>query len=179
MEHSHLSLIFKALSFAADKHRDQRRKDSNGSPYINHPIELVRVLCEEGNIYDPHTLCAALLHDTLEDTDTTPEQLEMEFGSAVRQIVVEVTDDKRLPKAERKRLQIVHAREISREAKLVKIADKICNLRDVHRCPPVGWDLKRRQGYFDWAHEVVGKMRGTHAQLEALFDAVYARRPDR
>jgi guanosine-3',5'-bis(diphosphate) 3'-pyrophosphohydrolase len=90
---------------------------------------------------------------------------------------MEVTDDKALPKAERKRLQIMHARGASREAKLVKLADKICNLRDVERSPPKGWDLQRRQGYFDWAREVVEQIRGTHACLEALFDAAYARRP--
>jgi guanosine-3',5'-bis(diphosphate) 3'-pyrophosphohydrolase len=91
---------------------------------------------------------------------------------------MEVTDDKRLPKAERKRLQVTHANRMSREAKLVKLADKICNLRDVLRNPPVGWDVSRRQGYFDWAREVVEQVRGTDARLEALFDAIYRKRPE-
>lgn len=172
-----LATIFRVLAFAAEKHRDQRRKDDHASPYINHPIALARVLCDEGGVTDTETLCAALLHDTVEDTDTTREELEMHFGAAVSRIVMEVTDDKRLPKAERKRLQIVHAGGASHAARLVKLADKICNLRDVIESPPVGWDLARRQDYFDWAREVVERIRGTHTGLEALFDAAYARRP--
>jgi guanosine-3',5'-bis(diphosphate) 3'-pyrophosphohydrolase len=172
-----LALIFRALAYAAEKHRDQRRKDDHGSPYINHPIALARVLCDEGGITDADILCAALLHDTVEDTDTTAEELAEQFGSAISRIVMEVTDDKRLPKAERKRLQIVHAGGASRPARLVKLADKICNLRDVQQCPPVGWDLARRQEYFDWAREVVAQVRGTHEGLEALFDAAYTGRP--
>lgn len=178
MEHSDLALILRALSFAADRHRDQRRKDDRRSPYINHPIDLARVLCEEGGISDPLTLCAALLHDTVEDTDTRPEELERLFGPTVRRIVMEVTDDKRLPKAERKRLQIKHAAGISGQAKLVKLADKICNLRDADRSPPVGWDLERRQGYFDWARQVVDQIRGVHPGLETRFDRAYSRRPE-
>jgi len=176
-EQADLATIFRALAFAAEKHRDQRRKDDHASPYINHPIALARVLCDEGGITDTKTLCAALLHDTVEDTDTTREELEEHFGPAVCRIVMEVTDDKRLPKMERKRLQIVHAGSASRAARLVKLADKICNLRDVSQSPPVGWNLARRQGYFDWAREVVEQIRGTHESLEASFDAAYARRP--
>jgi GTP diphosphokinase / guanosine-3',5'-bis(diphosphate) 3'-diphosphatase len=172
-----LAAIFRALSFAAEKHRDQRRKDDHGSPYINHPIALARVLCEEAGVTDAEVLCAALLHDTLEDTDAKPEELETHFGPAIRGIVMEVTDDKDLPKAERKRLQIAHAPGATRQAKLVKLADKICNLRDVALNPPVGWDLERRRAYFDWAKDVVAGIRGTHPRLEALFDEAYCRRP--
>src|SRR5438270_4697478 len=131
-----LALLLKALAFAAHKHRDQRRKDARASPYINHPIALANVLRNEGNIADPLVICAALLHDTIEDTETTPEELEREFGKRVRDVVLEVTDDKLLPKKERKRLQIEHAPHLSRAAKLVKLADKICNLRDVADSPP-------------------------------------------
>jgi len=173
-----LAAIFRALSFAADKHRDQRRKDDHGSPYINHPIALARLLCDEAGVTETEILCAALLHDTLEDTDTTPEELETHFGPVIRAIVMEVTDDKALPKAERKRLQIAHAPGASQEAKLVKLADKICNLRDVARNPPVGWDLRRRRAYFDWAREVVEGIRGTHPRLEALFDEAYGQRTE-
>jgi guanosine-3',5'-bis(diphosphate) 3'-pyrophosphohydrolase len=172
-----LATIFRALAFAADKHRDQRRKDHFGSPYINHPIALVRLLCDEGGVTDTDTLCAALLHDTVEDTSTTPAELEATFGPAVRAIVMEVSDDKRLPKAERKRRQILHAAAASRPARLLKLADKICNVRDVVRSPPVGWDLARQQDYFDWAKAVIDQIRGTHPGLEALFDEAYARRP--
>jgi guanosine-3',5'-bis(diphosphate) 3'-pyrophosphohydrolase len=175
---SELSAVFRALSFAAEKHRDQRRKDDHGSPYINHPIALARVLCDEAGVTDPDILCAALLHDTVEDTETTPEELETQFGPLVRGIVLEVSDDKSLPKAERKRLQIAHAAVATRGAKLVKLADKICNLRDVALNPPVGWDLDRRQAYFDWARNVVAGMRGTHPVLEELFDQAYRQRPE-
>jgi guanosine-3',5'-bis(diphosphate) 3'-pyrophosphohydrolase len=172
------TLVVRALSFAAERHRNQRRKDPAGTPYINHPIALMRVLSLEGGIHDPVVLCAALLHDTIEDTETTPEEIEALFGVEIRCIVQEVSDDKRLPKAERKRLQVEHAARASEAARLVKLADKICNLRDVAAEPPLGWDLERRQGYFDWANQVIAQVRGTHAALEALFDEAYGRRPE-
>jgi guanosine-3',5'-bis(diphosphate) 3'-pyrophosphohydrolase len=176
-----LALLFKALAFAAHKHRDQRRKDADASPYINHPIALADVLVNEAGVADVEVLCAALLHDTVEDTATTHEELVDAFGSRIARIVAEVTDDKRLPKAERKRLQVEHAPHISREAKLVKLADKLVNLRDVADRPPAGWDLARRQEYFDWAKRVIDGLRGTPGpemrRLEAAFDAAFARRP--
>jgi len=166
-----------ALAFAADKHRRQRRKDAEASPYINHPIALARVLSVEAGLADARLLAAAVLHDTLEDTETSYEELRERFGQAVAAVVLEVTDDKTLPKEERKRLQIEHAAHISRRAKLVKLADKICNVRDVAANPPHGWPLERRREYFDWAKQVVDRMRGTHRRLERLFDEAYARRP--
>jgi guanosine-3',5'-bis(diphosphate) 3'-pyrophosphohydrolase len=172
-----LALILEALAFAAHKHRDQRRKDPRASPYINHPIALANVLMNEGGVRDPKVICAALLHDTVEDTETTPGELLARFGRAIRDIVLEVTDDKNLPKAERKRLQIVHAGTLSRRARLVKLADKICNLRDIAENPPADWNLRRQQEYYDWAKRVIERLRGTHRKLEAAFDAAYARRP--
>ena len=85
-----LGLILKALEFAAHKHRDQRRKDAQASPYINHPIALANVLRNEGGVDDPIVICAALLHDTVEDTETTAEELEREFGGRIRDIVLEI-----------------------------------------------------------------------------------------
>jgi guanosine-3',5'-bis(diphosphate) 3'-pyrophosphohydrolase len=175
--HDELGLILRALAFAAHKHRDQRRKDAGASPYINHPIALADILCNEGGIDDPGVLCAALLHDTVEDTATTAGELGALFGAQVRTLVMEVTDDKSLPKADRKRLQIEHARALSDGAKLIKLADKVANLRDVADCPPAGWTLERRQEYFDWAKAVVDGLRGVHPELETVFDAAYARRP--
>jgi len=174
---SGLALLLKALAFAAHKHRDQRRKDAEASPYINHPIALADVLVNEGGVSDVEVLCAALLHDTVEDTDTTPEELEREFGPRIARVVAEVTDDQALPKAERKRLQVEHAPTLSAEAKLVKLADKICNLRDVVQRPPAKWDAERRREYFDWAKSVVDGLRGAHPRLEAAFDDAYARKP--
>lgn len=174
---SDITLILRALAFAAHKHRDQRRKDVEASPYINHPISLANILTNEGGVTDVEVICAALLHDTIEDTDTTPEELEREFGKAIKSIVLEVTDDKALPKAERKRLQIEHAAHASGKAKLVKLADKITNLRDVANSPPANWPLERRQEYFDWAKQVVNQVRGVNEKLEAAFDTAYEMRP--
>jgi len=172
-----LALLLKALAYAAHKHRDQRRKDAESSPYINHPIALADVLINEGGVVDVEVLCAALLHDTVEDTATTHEELLNAFGSKIARIVAEVTDDTSLPKAERKRLQVEHAAGLSKEAKLVKLADKICNLRDISDRPPAHWDRQRRREYFDWARRVIDGVRGAHPGLEKAFDAAYARRP--
>jgi len=174
---SDLALLLKALAFAAHKHRDQRRKDAEASPYINHPIALADALVNEGGVTDTEVLCAALLHDTVEDTDTTPAELAAAFGERIARIVAEVTDDTRLPKEDRKRLQIEHAPHLSEGAKLVKLADKLCNLRDVDVRPPFKWDVARRREYFDWAKRVVDGLRGTHPGLEKAFDEAYARRP--
>jgi guanosine-3',5'-bis(diphosphate) 3'-pyrophosphohydrolase len=175
---SGLALLLKALTFAAHKHRDQRRKDAQASPYINHPIALADVLVNEAGVSDVKVLCAALLHDTIEDTETTPEELEREFGREIAEIVMELTDNKMLKKRTRKRMQIAHAASASREAKLVKLADKICNLRDVTARPPANWDLARRREYFDWAKTVVDRLRGADPRLEAAFDRAYAQRPE-
>ena len=172
-----MALILKALDFAAVKHRDQRRKDAQASPYINHPISLANVLVGEGGVSEPVVIAAALLHDTLEDTQTTVAELRAAFGDTITRVVEEVTDDKSLLKAERKRLQIEHAATISREAKLVKLADKICNVRDVASHPPARWDLARRREYFEWAKAVVDRMRGIHPALERRFDEAYALKP--
>ena len=172
-----LALLFKALAFAARKHRDQRRKDAEASPYINHPIALADVLVNEGGVTDVEVLCAALLHDTVEDTATTHEELLDAFGSRIARTVAEVTDDKALSKAERKRLQVEHAVHLSPEAKLVKLADKICNLRDVALHPPAHWDLARRREYFDWARSVVDRLGAVHPKLQAAFERAYAQMP--
>lgn len=173
---SSLSPFITAVAFAADKHRHQRRRDAAASPYINHPIALANVLVNEGGADDTIVLCAAVLHDTIEDTETSAEELSLLFGPRVCAVVLEVTDDKSLPKADRKQQQIEHAPHISREAKLVKLADKICNLRDVLTSPPPDWSLQRKLAYFDWAAQVINGLRGVHPRLEAIFDAVYARR---
>jgi GTP diphosphokinase / guanosine-3',5'-bis(diphosphate) 3'-diphosphatase len=171
------SHLFDALAFAAHKHRDQRRKDAHASPYINHPIALAHLLSVEGGVTDTHTLVAAVLHDTIEDTETTYDELRERFGKVVADVVAEVTDDKVLPKDERKRLQVVHAPHKSRRAALVKLADKTWNLRDMADNPPVGWPLERRREYFDWARSVVDGLPPVSKRLRQVFDAAYARRP--
>jgi guanosine-3',5'-bis(diphosphate) 3'-pyrophosphohydrolase len=171
------SLIIRATDFAARKHRMQRRKDPEASPYINHPIALMSVLCVEAGVCDAHILAAAALHDTVEDTETTLAELETEFGSQIAGMVAEMSDDKSLPKAERKRLQIEHASHKSHDAALVKYADKICNLRDMAASPPTNWDIARRREYFEWAKAVVEGLPRVNAKLQTLFEAAYAKRP--
>lgn len=171
------ALILKAAAFAAHKHRDQRRKDKHASPYINHPIALAEILRRTGDVRSGSVLAAALLHDTLEDTQTTRAELNSAFGPKITKIVEEVTDDKRLPKQRRKELQVEHAAHISRSAKLVKLADKIANLSDIVINPPAGWSLDRKREYFDWAKRVIDRVRGTNAKLERRFDSLYRQRP--
>lgn len=172
-----MNLLIKATAFAAYKHRNQRRKDADASPYINHPIVLADVLANEGNVEDETVLIAAILHDTIEDTETSKDELAAHFGHEVADVVEEVTDDKSLPKAERKRLQVEHAPHISERAKLVKLADKICNLRDIAASPPADWSPERKREYFDWAKAVVEGLRGVHPVLEETFDRAYEAKP--
>jgi guanosine-3',5'-bis(diphosphate) 3'-pyrophosphohydrolase len=176
---SDLALLLHALSFAAYKHRDQRRKDREASPYINHPIAVASIIANIGGVDDLVTLLSAILHDTIEDTETTGAELEREFGPEVRKVVEEVTDDKALPKAERKRLQIEHAPHISSRARLVKLGDKICNIRDVSEAPPANWSIERRREYFDWTEQVVAGCRGTNPALEQFYDEYLTSARDR
>ena len=176
---SELNLLIKAISFAAHKHKDQRRKDKEASPYINHPISLAKTLIDFGCISDINIICAALLHDTVEDTETTPEEIIENFGSEINEIVMEVTDDKSMSKGSRKQAQIDHATSLSSQAKAVKLADKICNLRDVSESPPPAWPLERRIEYFDWAKNVIDGLRGDWVELEAKFDRQYKNRPNK
>jgi len=173
---THMETVLRAAAFAAEKHRNQRRKDAEASPYINHPIQLAYILVQ-ADIEDPLVLAAALLHDTIEDTNTTHDEIEIVFGHEIANIVVECSDDKTLSKLERKQAQVEHAARISPRAKLVKLADKIANVSDIDGSPPAGWSLERKREYFDWAKRVVDQMRGTNAKLEARFDAEYAKRP--
>ena len=169
--------LLEAVVFAAHKHRDQRRKDAVASPYINHPIALAHLLATAGGVDDIVVLQAAILHDTIEDTQTTHAELAQHFGAQVADIVAEVSDDKSLGKQERKQAQVESAPHKSAAAALVKLADKTCNLRDVADAPPVGWSLERRREYFDWAKRVVDGLPVVSAPMRAAFDAAYAMRP--
>ncbi|MEW5816874.1 MAG: HD domain-containing protein [Spirochaetota bacterium] len=162
-------LIFKALQFAAEKHTGQRRKNIERSPYINHPIAVAFYLSTFGGINDHRILTAAILHDTLEDTDTTEEELEKNFGLEILNLVKEVTDDKKLSKELRKQLQIVHARGISAGAKNIKLADKISNITDIMNAPPALWTYKRKTEYLNWTERVVKELSGTNGALEKLY----------
>src|SRR5688572_3085653 len=162
--------VARAVDFAARKHRDQRRKGANAEPYFNHLADVARMVAEATAGRDPIVVLGALLHDTIEDTATTAQELEAEFGAEVSRLVVEVTDDRQLPKAERKRLQVQNAPHKSDRAKMIKIADKTSNLRAITDTPPTHWDLARKREYFEWAARVVAGCRGVNAWLEERFD---------
>lgn len=168
MDVSDLQDLFEALSFAAIKHSNQRRKGSNNTPYINHPIDVARRLLHAG-VKDSKILTAAVLHDTVEDTDTSFAEIAERFGEDVASLVKECTDDKSLPKAERKRLQIVNADHKSDGAKCIKIADKISNVAEMGYFPPSDWDDQRRIEYLDWAEAVVKGLSGVNPLLDQGF----------
>jgi GTP diphosphokinase / guanosine-3',5'-bis(diphosphate) 3'-diphosphatase len=166
---SDIVLILKAAEFAAHRHRRQRRKGNSKRPYIGHCLEVARILAEVGKVEDANILAAAILHDTLEDTKTTPEEIRHEFGPVIEGLVLEVTDDKELPKAERKELQVKHAPHLSAGATLIKVADKISNVKEVGSDPPKGWELERRHEYFAWAKRVVEAIGEINPELEEAF----------
>lgn len=166
--------LLTALEFAADKHRRQKRKDAEGSPYVNHLIAVTRILSAEGQVDDDAALLAAVLHDTVEDTDTTFEELDARFGATIARLVREMTDDKMLAKAVRKQHQIDHAPGASPFARQLKIAAKVANVRDIVFTPPVDWSSDRKLEYFAWAEQVVAGCRGINAGLEGAFDEAIA-----
>jgi GTP diphosphokinase / guanosine-3',5'-bis(diphosphate) 3'-diphosphatase len=164
--------LLQAASFAAKKHAGQTRKGDDAAPYINHPLEVANLLANVGKVEDYDVLIAAVLHDTVEDTEATEEEIAKLFGEKVSRIVLEVTDNKSLPKAERKQLQIEHAPHLSDGAKTVKLADKISNITDVMNNPPAGWSNERRLEYLNWGEKVVAGLRGVNKDLENLFDEI-------
>ncbi len=165
-----LPKLLQAISFAAKKHSKQKRKGADGQPYVNHVLEVANLLANVGKIEDYDVLIAAVLHDTIEDTETTKREITKLFGATVSQYVLEVTDNKNLPKAKRKELQIKHAPHLSDGAKYIKLADKISNIRDVTENPPAGWSNKRRLEYIDWGENVINGLRGVNSNLEQYFD---------
>lgn len=168
------ALILKAASFAADKHKQQWRKDLDGSPYINHPLAVAAFLTEVGGVSDVGVICAALLHDTIEDTQTTVDELVSLFGDTIARIVLEVSDDPAWPKAERKALQLAKTRTLSHEALLIKLADKLCNVRDIMQAAPAHWNDTQQAEYVHWAAQVVDVARPANAAMALAFDALYA-----
>jgi (p)ppGpp synthase/HD superfamily hydrolase len=164
-----IASLLRALAFAARKHRYQRRKGIESLPYVNHLIEVAETLAVAG-VSDSITLQAAVLHDTIEDTDTTPEELDELFGAEVRRVVEEVTDDPGLSSEQQKKEQVEHAPGLSERARVLKIADKISNVRGIADDPPAGWSSTRRREYLQWTARVVAGCRGSNAALESLYD---------
>ena len=173
LEHE-VARILHAMSFAAEKHQSQTRKGAGQAPYIIHPIGVAHTLATLGQVRDPDVLIAALLHDTVEDTNTSFEEIRAQFGGRVESIVRELTDDKSLPKDERKYLQIVNAPHKSPEAAQIKLSDKLYNLTDLLNDPPPGWSAERIDTYFRWAQQVVDALPEANAPLKQAVDEVIA-----
>jgi GTP diphosphokinase / guanosine-3',5'-bis(diphosphate) 3'-diphosphatase len=167
-----IAKLLEAAAFAAKRHTGHFRKGQTQEPYINHPLEVANLLANVGGIVDIDVLIAAVLHDTVEDVGVKKEEIEAKYGTRVAEMVAEVTDDRSLPKAERKRLQVEHAPHLSPGAKLIKLADKISNITDITNSPPADWDAQRRREYIDWGESVVAGLRGTDPALESKFDDV-------
>jgi (p)ppGpp synthase/HD superfamily hydrolase len=167
--------IMQAADAAARWHVHQRRKGQAAEPYVNHLIEVASLIAAATEGQEPEAVIAALLHDAVEDQGVTVEQIASDYGSSVAGIVKDVTDDKSLPKTERKRLQVETAGHKSREARLIKLADKTSNLRAIASSPPAGWSVERRLEYVRWAREVVMRIRGTSPWLERQFDEAATR----
>lgn len=167
-------LICRAMDFSARKHVDQRRKGLAAEPYVNHLAEVAFLLAEATDGEDSELVAAGLLHDSMEDQGVSHAELVAAFGQDVADLVQEVTDDKTLTKEERKRLQVERAPHKSPRAKMLKIADKITNLRAILNSPPSDWDTSRKQAYFIWARQVVAGCRGVNPRLEAVFDETWA-----
>jgi (p)ppGpp synthase/HD superfamily hydrolase len=165
--------ITRAADYAARQHIGQKRKGVKAEPYINHLTEVATLLAEATDGQDPVLVMGGLLHDTVEDTETTYDDLARQFGPEVAALVAEVTDDKSLPQKERKRLQVEHAPHLSHRAKLLKIADKTSNLRGLITSTPAGWSAERLADYVDWSEQVVHSCRGLNAKLEAVYDQAY------
>ncbi|MEZ5816382.1 MAG: HD domain-containing protein [Hyphomicrobiaceae bacterium] len=170
--HPGIGLIIHAAHFAADKHRDQRRKGVRNTPYINHPLEVAELIQRVGGIDDPIVLAAAILHDTIEDTETTRAELAALFGNEIAALVAELTDEPGLRWQERKRLEIDHAPHLSDRAKMIKIVDKMCNVSDTVTNPPGEWTLSRRRDYLEFARLVADGCRGVNLALDEEFDRV-------
>ncbi|MES2949013.1 MAG: HD domain-containing protein [Pseudomonadota bacterium] len=170
--------LLAAVDFAAVSHAYTASTHAPGIPYINHPIAVAHVLAQEGDVADLTLLCAAMLHDTVEKGGATEEDLRQQFGAPVAAIVMEVTDDPALSESEQQRRQVEDAAQLSHPAKLLKLADKLCNLRDIvaarDRRKPASHDTV---AHFDWCARVVDGLRGVNPGLEAAFDVVYAQRP--
>jgi (p)ppGpp synthase/HD superfamily hydrolase len=161
--------VTRAMDFAAHKHATQKRKGIRGESYVIHLTEVARLLAEATDGMDPLLVMSGMLHDTVEDTDTTPGDLASAFGPEIASIVAEVTDDKTLDKEARKRLQVQTAPGKSLRARMIKIADKTANLHSIAESPPIGWSARRKAEYVAWAREVVAACGPTNEMLERLF----------
>jgi guanosine-3',5'-bis(diphosphate) 3'-pyrophosphohydrolase len=169
-----LRLVSEAAELAARRHSGQQRKGDENEPYINHLAEVASLLAAVTDGEDADLVAAGWLHDTIEDTDTSHDELAQRFGARVAGLVEEVTDDMTLAKSERRRLQVIDAPKKSPGAKLIKIADKISNIRARIFFEPDAEQQEELADYLAWADQVVRSCRGVNARLDALFDEAVA-----
>lgn len=167
--------ILAAAKFASERHAAQKRKGAAAEPYVNHLIEVAQLVALSSERLDANVVMAGLLHDTIEDTGTTAEELEQEFGSDVAALVVELTDDKSQPKEVRKALQVQNAPHKSVRAQVIKLADKISNLRSLVASPPATWSDERKREYLAWAQRVVAGLSAPNPILKEEFDKTLAK----
>jgi guanosine-3',5'-bis(diphosphate) 3'-pyrophosphohydrolase len=161
----------RAADAAARWHVHQRHKGAAEEPYVNHLLEVATLVAEATDGNDPELVIAALLHDAIEDQEVPRSIIAEAFGEGVAELVEEVvTDDKKLEKQERKRLQVEHAHKKSQRAKILKLADKTSNLRAVAASPPPDWPVKRRLEYVAWARRVSEGLTGVSQWLEGQFE---------
>jgi guanosine-3',5'-bis(diphosphate) 3'-pyrophosphohydrolase len=170
-----LRLVSEAAELAAHRHNGMARKGRGSEPYINHLAEVANLLATATDGRDAELIAAGWLHDAIEDTTTTKEELAEKFGERVSSLVVEVTDDMNLPKSTRRQLQIVHSPGRSPSAKLIKIADKISNICARILPDPTAEERDDLAGYTAWAEQVVAGCRGGNAWLDKTFDEAVAK----
>ena len=168
-------LITRALHFAAERHSNHRRKGQAQEPYVNHLAEVSELVADATEGKDVNLIAAALLHDTIEDTETSSDELVATFNNDIAQLLADVTDDKSLPKQDRKYLQVVNSRAQNMRVKLLKLADKTSNLRSLANSPPENWNTEQKQAYIDWAIKVAAGLKGVNPWLEGRFDEALRR----
>ncbi len=164
-----ISTVLRAAERAAHWHTEQRRKGAAQEPYINHLLEVARLVAEATGGADTNLVIAALLHDAVEDQPVSRAAIAQEFGEDVAALVMEVTDDKTLPKVQRKRLQVEHAAEKSPRAAILKLADKTSNLTALALSPPASWSAARRLDYVQWARDVAAGLKVENPWLQSRF----------
>ncbi|EFO18322.1 hypothetical protein LOAG_10172 [Loa loa] len=167
-----ISLIIEAVDLAARRHRQQRRKDAAQTPYVNHPIGVAYILTSEGQITDTTTIIAAILHDIVEHTKTTDEEIRKMFGDEIADIVKECTMVRSMKREARMKSELEKASKLSHKAKLVQLADKLNNIRDIERGTPLGWTKQHVTEYIIFAKDLLSKIRGIHGPLESALDDI-------
>jgi (p)ppGpp synthase/HD superfamily hydrolase len=162
--------VLTAAETAACWHARQRRKGSAAVPYINHLLEVAKLVAEATDGKDPNLVVAALLHDAIEDQNISYATIAQLFGDDVATLVQEVTDDKSIELAQRQRRQVEEAPKKSPRAKILKLADKISNVTSIGNDPPPGWSVQRQRDYVQWGRDVVAGLRGVAPKLEEKFE---------